>query len=189
MTFVELQVLTQEVHACQACVLHQSRKQPVMGRGNIRSDLIFVGEAPGATEDNTGLPFCGKSGKILDKLIASIELSQDTVYILNIIKFRPPNNRRPSTSEMQSCKSFLDRQLSIAQPKLLVALGSTAIVGLCGPGAPISERRGKIEYYGKIPVLATYHPAATIYNPVLKSTLEQDIILARKILDHGLSEV
>ncbi len=161
-----LSVIAETVKGCSRCGLHADRKQTVFARGNPNAAICFVGEGPGADEDAQGLPFVGKAGQLLDKMIAAMGLSQDDVYIANIVKCRPPNNRTPEASEMASCLPYLDEQLDIVQPRVIVALGSTAVKGLLGPVEGITKIRGTWRLYrASIPLMPTFHPAYVLRQP------------------------
>ena len=161
-----LKVLATTVASCTRCELHATRTQTVFARGNPSAELVFVGEGPGADEDAQGLPFVGKAGQLLDKMIAAMGLSEQEVYICNIVKCRPPGNRTPEPREMASCMPYLTEQLGVIQPKVMVALGSTALRGLFGPTEGITRARGNFRLYqGAIPVMPTFHPAYVLRQP------------------------
>ncbi len=169
--FAELQ---QRVLACVKCDhLVASRKNVVFGVGNINAELMFVGEAPGADEDAQGEPFVGKAGQLLTKIIQTMGLNRDTVYIANILKCRPDTpgqsagNRKPTPEEMQTCIPFLHEQIDLIQPKVLVALGATAVEGLLGKTVGITKLRGNWQTYRGIPLMPTYHPAYLLRNQAL----------------------
>lgn len=174
--------LEQKVRACTACELHSGRKQTVFSRGNGSSGLCFVGEGPGAEEDAQGEPFVGPAGQLLDKMIAAMGLLRDDVYVCNIVKCRPPGNRRPSPIEMQTCSPFLERQLELLNPQVIVALGGTAVAGLLGVTDGITRVRGKFRLYqGRIAVMPTFHPAYLLRNPAAKRQVWTDL---REVLAH-----
>lgn len=169
--FAELQ---QRVLACVKCDhLVAARKNVVFGVGNINAELMFVGEAPGADEDAQGEPFVGKAGQLLTKIIQTMGLNRDTVYIANILKCRPDTpgqsagNRKPTPEEMQTCIPFLHEQIDLIQPKVLVALGATAVEGLLGKTVGITKLRGNWQTYRGIPLMPTYHPAYLLRNQAL----------------------
>lgn len=171
---VSLKLIDDDVKNCIECSLHKSRKQTVFGEGNHYAKVVFCGEAPGETEDETGRPFVGRAGKLLDNMIASIGLKREDVYILNVCKCRPPGNRTPSIAEMQSCIPFLKRQLEIIRPDIIVALGNTALGGLTGNGSGITKRCGIWEEIPKdmgfpqVQLMPCYHPSALLRNPKWK---------------------
>jgi uracil-DNA glycosylase family 4 len=155
-----LEVLAGRIQGCSLCVLHQQRKQTVFARGNPDADLCFIGEAPGADEDEQGSPFVGRAGQLLDRMIAAMGLQQDEVYITNICRCRPPGNRTPSAEEMSACMPYLHEQLALVQPRVIVALGATATKGLLQTSLGIRALRGTWKLYRRTtPVMPTYHPA------------------------------
>jgi len=161
-----LTVIQDEVRSCTKCELHATRTNTVFSRGNPEAAICIVGEAPGEDEDLQGSPFVGRSGKLLDATLTSIGLSpNDDIYVCNIIKCRPPGNRKPKEEEVNSCINYLDEQLQVVSPKIIVALGSTSLNSLM-PGniAGITKIRGKILKYGKIPLVPTYHPSYVLRN-------------------------
>jgi DNA polymerase len=153
------------------------------GTGNARVPLVFVGEAPGADEDAQGIPFVGRAGQLLTKIIAAIGLAREEVYICNILKCRPPQNRNPAPEEIAHCSPYLERQLEILKPKVICSLGLFATQFLLETTAPIGKLRGRVFQYKGIKVLPTYHPAALLRNPALKTTVWEDVQLLRRILD------
>ena len=157
----ELPVIQAEVAACQKCSLGATRTNTVFSRGNPDAKLMFIGEAPGADEDEQGLPFVGRAGQLLDKMIQAMGLDPlEDVYIANIIKCRPPGNRKPEPTEMETCIPYLHEQIAKVDPKAIVALGNTAVAGLLGTKTGITKVRGAWKLYrGKIPVMPTYHPS------------------------------
>lgn len=160
---------------------------PVIGEGNHDADIVFIGEAPGKNEAKTGRPFCGRAGDILDELLASIELERGSIYITNIVKDRPQNNRDPLPEEIEIYGPFLDRQIEIIKPKVIATLGRYSmeyIMKKFGLGAelkPISQMHGKSFDAGGIKIVPLYHPAAAIYNQFLKSTLIEDFKILKNI--------
>ena len=172
-----LLVLSDEARACTRCGLHTARKQTVFARGNPFAELVFVGEGPGADEDAQGLPFVGKSGQLLDKMIAGMGYAPDDVYICNIVKCRPPENRKPEPAEMAACSPFITQQLALLKPKVIVALGATAVQGLL-PNVTegITRMRGKWKIYQQtIPVMPTFHPAYLLRSPEAKRDVWNDL--------------
>jgi len=156
-----LPVLAQEVASCTRCTLAPTRTQTVFARGNPEARLCFVGEAPGADEDASGIPFVGRAGQLLDKMIVAMGLDPaKDVYVCNIIKCRPPENRRPTPEEMTACMPYLEEQLRLVQPKVIVALGNSAVAGLLDTTLGITKMRGQWKLYqGKVLVMPTYHPS------------------------------
>ncbi len=178
-----LEAIRSEVAACMACrELAQTRTQTVFGVGNPHARLCFLGEAPGADEDAQGEPFVGRAGQLLTKIIEACTLSRADVYILNILKCRPPGNRNPLPEEAANCRGFLDRQLALIQPEFLCCLGSVAAQNLLDTVVPISRLRGRLHDYHGIPVLCTYHPAYLLRNPAAKKDVWDDM----KILMHHM---
>lgn len=177
-----LTTLFNNAKICKLCSLHENRINCVFHRGSPYSELVFVGEAGGRTENETGEPFVGRSGKLLDNMIKAMGFNRDDVYITNICRCSPPNNRKPTPQEMDACKPFLIKQLDIVKPKVIVALGATAIEGLCGKGYGVLKRRGKWEKYNNIPVLPTIHPAGCLRNPEWKKLVWQDLRNVLKFL-------
>jgi DNA polymerase len=172
-----LLVLSDEARACTRCGLHAGRKQAVFARGNPFAELVFVGEGPGADEDAQGLPFVGKSGQLLDKMIVAMGYAPDDVYICNIVKCRPPENRTPEPSEMAACSPFITQQLALIKPKVIVALGATAVKGLL-PGATegITQMRGKWKFSPQnFLVMPTFHPAHLLRKPEVKRDIWNDL--------------
>jgi DNA polymerase len=158
--------LAAEIDACRRCNLGAQRQCSVPGTGHPRAKLVLVGEAPGADEDRQGIPFVGRAGQLLDKILAAIELRREDVHILNILKCRPPENRNPAPQEIEACRPFLERQIDLIQPRILVALGLFAGQWLTGKKLSLTKLRetGPYDYRG-IPVYATFHPAALLRNP------------------------
>jgi len=170
------------VEKCRKCNLWKTRKNPVFGEGSLDADILFVGEAPGYNEDVQGRPFVGKAGRILDELLESIGLVRSNIYIANILKCRPPDNRNPLKTEIEACKEHLDRQIEIIQPKIIVPLGNFACSYIFEKFGlnydKISNIHGKIfqvnTIFGKAKIIPMYHPAVATYNPNEKSTLKLD---------------
>ncbi len=171
--------LKASVSACTACGLYAKRKQTVFGVGDEQADWLFVGEAPGADEDEQGEPFVGQAGQLLDNMLAAIELKRGAnVYIANIVKCRPPGNRNPQQEEAQACSHYLQRQIELIQPKLIVALGKVAAVNLLGRDATIASLRGQVHDYRNIPLIITYHPAYLLRTLPDKAKAWEDLCLA-----------
>ena len=170
---------------CASCGLHALAKNAVPGAGNPQADFVCVGEAPGQTEDETGLPFVGRAGDLLEKILGAIDLSRDKVFICNVIKHRPPGNRNPTPAEVTACSPYLRRQLELLRPKVILALGTFAAQTLLDTKTPISKLRGAVHRYYGVPLIATYHPAALLRNPAWKRPTWEDVQLARRILDRA----
>ncbi len=171
----ELETIKQNVIKCTKCELCKTRTNAVPGKGNFQSDVIFVGEAPGRNEDKNGEPFIGVAGKKLSIALEEAGISRDDVYITNIVKCRPPNNRVPSTSERNTCQEYLKQEISIIKPKLICILGNTAFNSILG-GSEITKFRGKVVRKDNLLYFLTIHPAATIYNQKLIDVLKNDIV-------------
>lgn len=171
------------VAACTACALHKSAKHPVPGEGHPRAEVLCVGEAPGAHEDEQGRPFVGEAGQLLTKILGAIQLGRDDVYICNVLKHRPPGNRDPLPDEVIACQPYLLRQIELVQPRVIVALGRFAAQTLLQTTAGIGALRGKVHEYHGVPLIVTYHPAALLRNEQWKRPTWEDVKLARRILD------
>jgi DNA polymerase len=167
--------LYNEYKDCQKCQLCKSCSQIVLHRGNPMSDVVFMGEAGGATEDQQGKPFVGRSGKLLDNIIRAIGLEPDDVYICNACLCRPPNNRKPTKDELDACRPRLISQLDIIGPKVIIALGGSAAEALLGPGSSVTDRRRGMHDFNGIPVKVTYHPAYCLRNPKAKVQVWEDV--------------
>jgi DNA polymerase len=165
---------------CTRCKLHKGRKNIVFGVGSPKAWLTFVGEAPGADEDQQGEPFVGRAGQLLTRIIEAMKLTREQVYICNIIKCRPPANRNPEPDEIAACEPFLVAQLQAIQPKLICALGTFATQTLLRTKEPISKLRGRFHDYHGIPVLPTFHPAYLLRNPHEKKTVWEDMKLLQR---------
>ncbi len=170
----KLQEIKQQVIECTKCELSKTRNNSVAGKGNFKSDVIFVGEAPGKNEDLKGEPFIGIAGKKLSTALESVGITRDEVYITNIVKCRPPNNRVPTTNERDTCKDYLKKEIEIIKPKIICILGNTAFGSLLD-GKEITKYRGKIVRKDNQLYFLTVHPAATIYNQKLVDVLKNDI--------------
>jgi DNA polymerase len=170
-----LEEIRKELGDCKRCKLHRTRRTIVFGEGNPNAKLMFVGEGPGYDEDVQGRPFVGKAGQLLTKIIQSIHLKRDQVYIANIIKCRPPQNRNPEPDEIESCSPFLMKQIQAIQPKIICALGTFAAQTLLRTDAKITSLRGKAFELGGIKVLPTYHPAFLLRNPDKKREVWEDM--------------
>lgn len=171
----ELEKVKQDVIKCTKCDLCKTRTNSVPGKGNFQSDVIFVGEAPGRNEDKDGEPFVGIAGKKLSIALEEANISRDSIYITNVVKCRPPNNRVPSTIERNTCQEYLKQEISIIKPKIICILGNTAFNSILG-GSEITKFRGKIVQKNSQLYFLTIHPAATIYNQKLINVLKKDIL-------------
>jgi uracil-DNA glycosylase family 4 len=172
-----------DIGDCTRCKLHAlGRNQIVFGVGHPNADLMFVGEAPGGDEDIQGIPFVGRAGQLLTKIIEAIGLKRDDVYIANVIKCRPPQNRNPEPDEVQTCQPFLFRQIDIIKPKVIVALGKFGAQTLLETSDPISRLRGRIYDYRGAKLVPTFHPAYLLRNPASKREVWEDMKLVRKLL-------
>jgi uracil-DNA glycosylase family 4 len=177
-----LQAIAAEARACTRCALHEGRSKSVFARGSGASGLVFVGEGPGEEEDRQGLPFVGPAGQLLDRMIGAMQLGRDDVYVCNIVKCRPPKNRKPDPEEMACCMPFLAEQLDLLAPRVIVALGATAVQGLLGTTEGITRLRGNWKTYrGKIPVMPTFHPAYLLRTPQAKREVWKDL---QEVLRH-----
>lgn len=171
------------VATCTACPLAAGARQAVPGEGNPEADFVCVGEGPGQQEDETGRPFVGPAGELLTKILAAIQFSRDEIFICNVVKHRPPGNRTPSADEIQACRPYLEQQLGLLRPRVILALGSTAANTLLGTSQSLGSLRGRVHRYHGVPVVVTYHPAALLRNEAWKRPAWQDVQLARRIHD------
>ncbi|MBU3902604.1 MAG: uracil-DNA glycosylase [Candidatus Thermoplasmatota archaeon] len=181
---MEIESIRKEVLSCRKCELWKTRTNPVFGEGNNNAEIMFVGEAPGFNEDKTGRPFCGKAGKILDELLCSVNIKREEVFISNILKCRPPNNRNPRDEEINACAPYLDQQIDIIKPKTICCLGNFAAgyimkkFGLKNRIQGISRLHGQVflhnSIFGKLRIIPFYHPAAAVYNPNMLEVLRED---------------
>ena len=176
----QLENVRSELGECTRCKLHQHRRHIVFGTGNPDAQLVFVGEGPGGEEDVQGKPFVGRAGQLLTKIINSIDLTRDEVYIANIIKCRPPNNRNPEPDEIKACEPFLIKQLDAIKPKIICALGTFAAQTLLETDERISHLRGKFIPYRESRLIATFHPAFLLRNPQRKRDVWEDMKMIRK---------
>ncbi|HPO22168.1 MAG TPA: uracil-DNA glycosylase [Smithellaceae bacterium] len=177
--------LSLEAANCRQCPLAQTRKNVVFGAGSLSAQVVFVGEAPGADEDEQGLPFVGKAGQLLTNIITAMGLTRKEVYICNILKCRPPGNRTPLPEEIRLCEPFLKRQLSLIAPQIICALGSVAAKALLRTETPISALRGRFQLYEGIKLMPTYHPAYLLRNPSAKKQVWEDVQLIMKEIGPG----
>jgi DNA polymerase len=178
-----LPILHDHIYTCVECRLGVTRNSFVFGSGNPNADILIIGEAPGADEDAQGLPFVGAAGKLLTKILEAINLSRDEVYIANIIKCRPPENRRPEKDEIAQCEPYLQKQIEIIKPAFILALGLTAVNTLFKKNHQMQDIRGKVMNYHGVSLLATYHPAALLRNPNWKKPAWEDVQLLRSMYD------
>lgn len=178
-----LNVLYSEYCECTACSLGHGRKNFVFGAGNANADVMFVGEAPGAHEDEQGTPFVGAAGQLLTRILSAIDFTRDEVYITNILKCRPPNNRDPLPEEINSCDVILKEQIRLVQPRLICALGRVAAQALLKTNSSIKTLRGRFHDYEGVKLLVTYHPSGLLRNPAYKRPTWEDVQLLRKEYD------
>ena len=169
------------VAECTRCELSQSRTNTVFGVGNPQADWMIIGEAPGAEEDRQGEPFVGRAGKLLDQMLFAIGQGRDQVFIANILKCRPPNNRDPKPDEAAACREYLEAQISMIQPKIILAVGKIAAQNLLGTDDPVGRMRGRTHDLNGIPLVVTYHPAYLLRSPSQKSKSWQDLCLAQRL--------
>ena len=175
--------LREAVRTCTACGLCKQRKQAVFGVGNERAPWLFVGEGPGADEDEQGEPFVGQAGRLLDSMLAAIGIARGReAYIANVVKCRPPGNRTPTPAESAACGPYLDRQVELIAPKLIIALGKTAATRLLGTEASLASLRGKVHSYKGVPVIVTYHPAYLLRSLPEKARAWEDLLFARRTI-------
>ena len=177
------QALREEALGCTSCRLHETRSHVVFSDGNPQADLVVVGEAPGANEDRTGLPFVGAAGKFLDLLLQTVDLSrEDSVYICNVLKCRPPGNRNPQADEIETCAPFLVKQIELVSPRALLAVGTFSAQFLTGQQRPLGRLRGEVHAYQGVPLVVTYHPAALLRNPRWTRAFWDDLQLLRRVM-------
>lgn len=175
--------LARAVAACTACPLCEQRKQAVLGVGDLNPDWLFIGEGPGAEEDVRGEPFVGQAGKLLDNMLAALDIARgNAVYIANAVKCRPPGNRTPEAAEMAACRPYLERQIALLKPKVIVLLGKAAVHSVLHDDKPLGALRGRSFELGGVPVVVTYHPAYLLRNLPDKAKAWEDLLLARRLL-------
>ncbi len=180
--------LSKQVAECRACTLCQQRKQAVLGVGDLQADWLFVGEGPGAEEDVQGEPFVGQAGQLLDNMLAALDLKRGIqVYIANAVKCRPPGNRAPEAAEMAACRPYLERQIALIKPKVIVLLGKAAVHSVLHEDKSLASMRGQRFDYQGIPTVVTYHPAYLLRNLPEKAKAWEDLLLARRILRQSAS--
>lgn len=178
----DLSQLAKEVAACTLCPLHKTRTQTVFFRGSSKAKLMIIGEAPGFYEDQQGFPFVGKAGSLLNQMLKGIEMIEEDVYIANVLKCRPPNNRDPQVEEIAQCSSYLARQIELVQPHLILALGRFAGQFLLNKPLPLKQLRHTVHYYNNIPFIVSYHPAYLLRNPADKKKAYLDLLAVKKLL-------
>lgn len=179
--------LEARVAACRDCALHKSRTQTVFGVGNQNADWLIIGEAPGAEEDRRGEPFVGRAGQLLDEMLRAAGQSRDQVFIANVLKCRPPNNRDPEPGEAKACRAYLQRQIALLQPRIILAVGRVAAQTLLATDTPVGRLRGKLHRLGDIPLVVTYHPAYLLRSPAQKRKSWQDLCMAMEVAAGRLS--
>ena len=179
---LDLEGLAKYVATCRACSLHSTRKQTVFGKGHHKADWLIIGEAPGADEDRQGEPFVGRAGQLLTQMLRAIGLAREEVFIANILKCRPPNNRDPKPEEVTACRSYLNRQIELLEPKIILALGRIAAQSLLQTDTPIGKMRGHLYHLEdyNIPTVVTYHPAYLLRSPKEKRKVWEDLKFARQ---------
>jgi len=179
--------LLQSIEACQNCTLAQSCTRKVAGKGFQQADLLIVGEAPGHDEDLQGLPFVGRAGQLLDKMLQAIDLDPKQVYITNILKCRPPNNRDPLAQEVQSCSQFLQAQMALIKPRVILSVGRISAQNLLQDSSPVGKLRGITHTLPgtDIPLIVTYHPAYLLRSPAEKGKVWQDLKTLKRLLEHA----
>jgi DNA polymerase len=181
------QELEKMVSGCNLCGLQESRTRTVFGAGNRDADWLVIGEAPGADEDRQGEPFVGRAGQLLTEMLFAVGLKRDDVYICNILKCRPPGNRNPSTQEVSYCNAYLQRQIELIAPRLILAVGGVAANSLLDMDEKVGQLRGKVHDYGtqKIPLVVTYHPAYLLRSPLEKRKVWKDLQSAQAVCANG----
>jgi len=167
---------------CRRCALCESRTQTVFGVGNPDADWMIIGEAPGAEEDRRGEPFVGRAGKLLDEMLRAVNQGRDRAFIANILKCRPPNNRDPKPEESAACRAYLERQIELVRPKIILAVGRVAAQLLLETDMPVGRMRGSVHRLGETPLIVTYHPAYLLRSPSQKRKAWDDLCLARRVV-------
>lgn len=175
--------LEKTVNECKKCDLHISRKNAVFGKGSDKKKLVIIGEAPGKDEDESGEPFVGRAGQLLTKMLTAIDIDRNDVFICNVLKCRPPENRDPKPDEIAKCSYYLDRQLEFLKPNYILALGRIAALRLLNIQSPMKELRESVHEYNGIPVLVTYHPSALLRNPNWKYPAWEDLKKLKDLMD------
>ena len=180
--------LRDDIAGCTACALCRTRRRTVPGAGNVGAQWMFIGEAPGADEDAQGEPFVGAAGQLLDNMLAALGLARaENVYIANVLKCRPPNNRSPEPFEADACGPYLDRQIELIEPRLIVALGRSAACRLLGVDASVASLRNRVHRYRRTALVVTYHPAYLLRNPADKAKVWEDLLFARHALRDAIA--
>lgn len=182
-----LDAIARAVAGCTRCPLYATATNPVPGVGNPDADLMIVGEAPGATEDEKGEPFVGAAGQLLTKILAAVQLRREDVFICNVLKHRPPGNRNPMPDEVTACSPYLFRQFELVRPKVMLALGTFAAQTLLETKLTIGKLRTQVHRFHGVPLIVTYHPAALLRNPSWKRPTWEDVQLVRRILDSSIA--
>lgn len=171
-----------QIRACTRCRLHEERTLAVPGEGPVGADVLLIGEAPGREEDAAGRPFVGSAGKILRAALEAAGISSEEAFITNVVKCRPPKNRAPKADEVEACHPYLEAQIDAVRPKVLVTLGATGLRSLLGPAFELKAARSKVLRHGGLPLIATYHPAAVLYNRKLERDLRKDLMKVARLL-------
>lgn len=177
-----LEKVAAEIAVCEKCPLHQGRTNTVPGAGRSDADIMFIGEGPGFHEDRQGLPFVGASGKFLEEMLGSIGLTREDVFIANVVKCRPPGNRDPQSDEIEACREYLDRQIELIDPKVIVTLGRFSMARYF-PNARISKIHGQAKKIGNRLYIPMYHPAAALHQPSLRATVEADFARIPELIE------
>lgn len=180
--------LLDEIARCTACDLYQTRTHTVPGTGDRHADWMLIGEGPGEQEDLKGEPFVGRAGKLLDEMIRALGYRREQVYITNVVKCRPPGNRDPRPEEVAACEPFLQRQIALVRPKIILAVGRIAAQALLRTKVPLARLRGKAHDYGGIPLIVIYHPAYLLRNPAAKRQAWEDLKFAWRVYHQRLQE-
>lgn len=180
-----LDAVAASVARCTRCSLYKTARNPVPGEGSPEAKFVCVGEAPGAAEDESGRPFVGAAGQLLDKILKAIGFDRGDVFICNVLKHRPPGNRNPAADEIAACSPYLLQQLALLRPHVILALGTFAAQTLLQTSLPIGKLRGQIHRFHGVPVVVTYHPAALLRNPNWKRPAWEDVQLARRVFDNA----
>lgn len=178
------------VAGCTRCALHETRTQTVFGVGDPNARWLFIGEAPGAEEDRRGEPFVGRAGQLLNSMLLSLGLTREQVFIANVLKCRPPGNRDPRPEEARACADYLNRQIALIRPAILVAVGRIAAQNLLGSDSPLGKMRQQVHAFGpgKVPLIVTYHPAYLLRSPGEKRKAWEDLKFAKRVMERGSSQ-